>query len=139
MTKTAYLLFLEDYFKEIEELTESSCFFGTTSFISEKTNKKTNIVNHHLNTLFKEGQLIKINTKPVYYLPKQQLIAYLKRNLSKDIYESFEELLLEQSDVFKQLIGSKNSLSHVIKQGKIALSYPPKGMHFLVTGPTGSG
>ncbi|MBO0421231.1 MAG: sigma 54-interacting transcriptional regulator [Vagococcus fluvialis] len=139
MTKTTYLLFLEDYFKEIEELTESSCFFGTTSFISEKTNKKTNIVNHHLNTLFKEGQLIKINTKPVYYLPKQQLIAYLKRNLSKDIYESFEELLLEQSDVFKQLIGSKNSLSHVIKQGKIALSYPPKGMPFLLTGPTGSG
>ena len=139
VNKADYLLFLEKHFNDLVELTEDTCFFATTQFISEETAKKTNIVNHHLNNLFKEGQLIKINTKPVYYLPKKALSLFLNRDLGKSIYDSFDDLLQESTDVFSQLIGSEHSLSHVIKQGKIALSYPPKGMPFLLTGPTGSG
>lgn len=139
VNKNDYLLFLETYFEKIKDLTEENCYFAITQYISKQINKKTNIVNHHLNNLYKEGQLIKINTKPVYYLPKQKLASYLNRELGKTIYESFDELLQETRDVFDQLIGSEHSLNHVIKQGKIALSYPPKGMPFLLTGPTGSG
>nr|WP_242542302.1 sigma 54-interacting transcriptional regulator [Vagococcus sp. DIV0080] len=139
VNKIDYLLFLEKYFEAITELTETSCFFATTQFVSDKTNKKTNIVNHHLNNLFKEDQLIKINSKPVYYLPKKSLETFLARKVEKSVYESFKELTEESRDVFDQLIGSQYSLNHVIKQGKIALSYPPKGMPFLLTGPTGSG
>src|SRR5699024_403432 len=137
MNKAQYLQFLEERFEIVEEVNEKTCFFATTQFISEQTQKKNTSVNHHLNNLFKEGQLVRINTKPVYYLPKRALTTFLNRTLPKDIYESFEELLNEQSSVFDALIGGQYSLSHVINQGKIALSYPPNGMPFLLTGPTG--
>lgn len=139
MNKVNYLLLLEQGFELVDILNEESCDFATTHHISEVTGKKTNIVNHHLNNLFKEGELIKINSKPVYYLPKQLVSDFLNQELSKSVYDSFEELLADKTDVFDQLIGSQSSLNHVIKQGKIALSYPPKGMPFLLTGPTGSG
>lgn len=141
MNKQDYLIYLTDKYQQIDTLDEATCSFATTQSISESVGKKSNVVNHHLNNLFKEKELIKINTKPVYFIPVSILPKLIGSFPEKEMYDSFEELLEEsgESDVLEQLIGSKHSLKTVLKQGKIALSYPPKGMPFLLTGPTGSG
>ncbi len=42
-------------------------------------------------------------------------------------------------EVFETLIGFDGSLQKTVQQAKAAMLYPPKGLHTLITGPTGVG
>ena len=66
MKKEEYLAYLLSKGKKAISLSEEAYQFTTTKEIALATNQKQTVVNHHLNNLFKEEQLIKINTKPVY-------------------------------------------------------------------------
>ena len=45
----------------------------------------------------------------------------------------------EKSEFFDELIGSNGSLKVQINQAKAAITYPPKGLHVLLLGPSGVG
>lgn len=45
----------------------------------------------------------------------------------------------DENDPFCDLIGATGSLKTQINQAKASILYPPKGLHTLITGPSGSG
>lgn len=78
----------------------------------------------YLNELYKENKIEKINGKPVLY---------------KCLAQELETNAAEESAAFDRLIGSEESLKVSIQQAKAAMLYPPRGLHSLVLGKTGTG
>lgn len=126
------------------------------SSLSQKTNIASSNASMILSQLHKEGRLLRIGKRPIYYLALQPLEISLKLRFPSSQYASlaeFEDFLAsaligaaqksaQQSlsgDPFSQLIGACGSLKQQIKQAKSALSYPPAGIHTLLSGPVGAG
>ncbi|ELB7200771.1 sigma 54-interacting transcriptional regulator [Enterobacter hormaechei] len=116
----------------------------TASWLAQRFAMQRNTASHYLNQLVAEGQLIKINTRPVCFLHKgsfeQQFFP-----LSRSEYSSVDELLAEEgdrapaADHFALLIGHDGSLKKPIEQLKTALFYPDGGLPLLITGDSGTG
>ncbi|MSS58181.1 hypothetical protein FYJ51_04595 [Erysipelotrichaceae bacterium Oil+RF-744-GAM-WT-6] len=109
-------------------------------------------VSRELNRLWKNGKLIKIQGKPVYYLDYEELSshypdAFFPTVISKDEQLSDfigkSEKSVKQSNVpldsIDQIIGATGSLSDVILRAKAAVTYPPYGIHCLIYGRPGVG
>lgn len=97
-----------------------------------------------LNQLVKDGKLIKINSRPVYFLPSALICARSGKQSLRFAYspEDFLQLLHEKEggrDPFDEMIGARGSLMHQVEQGKAAMLYPPKGLHTLIIGESGTG
>jgi sigma-54 dependent transcriptional regulator, gfr operon transcriptional activator len=104
---------------------------------------KRNTVSHYLNQLVDEGALLKINTRPVYFIHRA---VFEDRYfiVSRNIFHSFEDLFSlapdeKPKDAFSELIGSEESLKKAINQIKTSVYYPPNGLPILISGPTGVG
>lgn len=131
-------------------LQEKSIFGVDASEIQEKFNIVRNNASTILNDLLKEGKLIKINSRPVTFMPETILN---KLNINKadlennNVFspEDFKKLVQnntkksDTNDPFKVLIGFNNSLVHQIEQAKAAVMYPPHGLHTLILGESGVG
>ncbi|AGK98543.1 sigma 54-interacting transcriptional regulator [Clostridium pasteurianum] len=102
-----------------------------------------------LGELWKSSQLIKINTRPVAFIPTDVIREFKsvpEKNLcncytSDEIKRLVNYIAPQQpsSDPFQYLVGSKDSLSNQINQAKAALIYPPKGLNTLILGESGVG
>lgn len=98
-----------------------------------------------LNSLCKDGKLVKINSRPVTFLDKK-IINELNEKYNvpiKTIY-NFNELREYLSnttikDPFEKLLGYNSSLLSQVRQAKAAIVYPPKGLHTLLLGESGVG
>lgn len=117
--------------------------FYSAQHISDLFKCRRNTASHYLNQLYNEGKLIKINTRPVYFL---HLEIFEKDffPLALREYNSVKELLLEQpvqkqNDLFQDLIGCKGSLNKVIEQIKTSIFYPGNGLPIMLCGSTGVG
>lgn len=125
------------------DLTNVSELF-TAKKLAEIFKVKRNTVSHYLNQLTNEGELVKINSRPVYYFHKGAFERHYYL-LSSNSYRSAEEILKEQplfgkeKDFFSLLIGHDKSLKRVIEQIKMALNYPDNGLPVLITGESGTG
>lgn len=110
----------------------------TAQEIAQKLNLKRNVASHLLNKLYKEGKIIKINTRPVYFLDKE---VYEKK--AKEFKETAKTLdstvKVSSDDPFIKLIGYNGSLKTQVKLCKSAASYPPNGLPILLIGNTGVG
>ena len=82
-------------------------------------------VSRYLNELFKENKIKKMTGKPVLYHCTDE-----DKESNKDGVDS---------NVFTRLIGAEGSLKVMIQQAKAAILYPPRGLHTLVLGRTGTG
>lgn len=112
----------------------------TTQALMKQFNAKNNIINHHLNTLYKEQKIIKINTKPAFYIPTILFKDKFNQNMTPLIFQNWAELQKAcYSDPLNTMIGAHSSLQDAIHQAKIALQYPHNGLPILVTGNTGTG
>ncbi|GGE25907.1 transcriptional antiterminator [Pullulanibacillus camelliae] len=115
---------------------------------------QTNVIAHHfsmertsisriLNDAVKEGLLIKINTRPVYFLHKSTIennFGMIQENEYKNIEELKNSLTRHQTKtVFQEIIGHDKSLKEVIEQMKTAIFYPENGLPIMLIGPTGVG
>lgn len=115
--------------------------------------KNLNIIRNNastiLNDLLKNDKLIKINSRPVTFIPKD-IVKDL--NISKDqqvqnvfSVDEFKKILddittpIGKPDPFTHLVGYKNSLLNQIEQAKTAIMYPPHGLHMLIIGESGVG
>ncbi|CAM3326785.1 sigma 54-interacting transcriptional regulator [Vagococcus fessus] len=140
MKKNDYLDYLINEGRKAEAFTSENYKFATTQTIAAISDQKVTLVNHYLNSLFKEKKLVKINTKPVFYLPVSLLKELFGKYPDRDIFSSFKEVEKEcKSNSLDQLIGAKRSLSEVLRQCKVALKYPTNGLPLLLTGDTGTG
>ncbi|WP_352411083.1 sigma 54-interacting transcriptional regulator [Mixta sp. BE291] len=116
----------------------------TAAWLAQRFAMQRNTASHYLNQLVAQGELIKINGRPVCFLHKasfeQQFFP-----LSRSEYASVGELLAEegesapQADHFALLIGHEGSLKKPIEQLKTALFYPDGGLPLLITGDSGTG
>lgn len=116
----------------------------TASKLAEIFKVKRNTVSQYLNLMTETGELVKINSRPVYYFHKE---AFEKQffTLRTNYYESAKQILSEQplfgkkQDLFSLLIGHDKSLHQVIEQIKAALNYPDGGLPVLINGESGTG
>lgn len=113
--------------------------------IANKLNISRNMASQYLNEYVASEQLIKINTRPVYFFAKKELQQAFPKAITKQEYVSISELREEldvthyHSSIFHSLIGYKGSLSNCITQCKAAITYPNNGLPILLQGPTGTG
>ncbi|WP_300381703.1 sigma 54-interacting transcriptional regulator [Clostridium sp.] len=62
--------------------------------------------------------------------------SFVQRNKDNDLDNN---LIKEESNLFKEVIGYGGSLKVQVEQAKAAVSYPPHGLHVLILGPSGVG
>ncbi len=138
----------------LEALKQDKEEYGiTTEELASTINLNRTYVSHQLNMYNRENKVVKINTRPVFYLDKEGMQDFFGVDLGeKAIYKSFKELnnkiekhkhcesISDQNkNVFGEMIGYNGSLEYQIEQCKAAVKYPPNGLSVLITGPTGSG
>ncbi len=109
-----------------------------------------------LSQLYKEGRLLRVGKRPIYYLALQPLEVSLNLRFPSNQFETlaeFESYLVAilmggqqeevketpTADPFARLIGYAGSLRQQVKQAKSALNYPPAGLPVLISGPVGAG
>lgn len=116
--------------------------FSATA-IADHFEVSRNVVSQYLNELVNEKHLIKINSRPVIFIPRA-LLTNTSEEL-KDTYVSFDALQEDitsqknKSRSFTKLIGHKGSLNYLIDQCKSAVTYPDGGLPTLLLGVTGVG
>jgi sigma-54 dependent transcriptional regulator of gfr operon len=116
----------------------------TASVMSDYFSVKRNTVSHYINQLVEEEKVIKVNTRPVYFLSR----ASFERKffpLPIHHFHSFQEMLefkpetKDEQDIFDRLIGAEGSLKRAIEQIKTSIYYPGSGLPLILVGPTGVG
>lgn len=119
--------------------------FGITAKdIADHFNTYRSTVSTMLNTAVKNGLFIKIETRPVLFVPVDIVKKELHVHLEKSVYtpEEIRNLFFkkeQEADSFSIMIGYDGSQSLQIKQAQSAILYPPKGLHTLITGESGTG
>ncbi len=117
----------------------------TASQIGLALNISRNLASQYLNELAKEGDLIKIISRPVYFLHKVTLESMYGVHLQDNVFPSGEDLKKELArghilgKGFEKVIGRDESLHFSIEQMVSALGYPPMGLPVLISGERGSG
>ncbi|WP_202709549.1 sigma 54-interacting transcriptional regulator [Sporosalibacterium faouarense] len=96
---------------------------STLELSSYLENDRTNI-SRYLNQLHKEEKIEKIEGRPVLFKSKENT----KSNIDN-----------QDNNRLDSLVGSNHSLSIPIQKAKAAILYPPRGLHTLILGETGTG
>lgn len=123
----------------------SKVLVGSAVSIAETLYVSRSLVSLYLNELYKEGLLIKINSRPVYFLDKKTLSKTLKIYIHQSSFDYVEDLLdlidtkLFNKGSFIGAIGHDGSLNYCIHQMQSAVKYPGKGLPILLSGNVGTG
>lgn len=138
-----YSVITKEYLKNRIQKKEN---FGITAKdIADHFNTYRSTVSTILNTAVKSGSFIKIETRPVLFVPVDILKEELDFKPEKSVYttEEIKDLFFrndhDTADSFSIMIGYDGSQSLQIKQAQSAILYPPKGLHTLITGESGTG
>lgn len=114
----------------------------TTLQISEHLHMSRTLVSTYLNDLVKEGKVVKISTRPVYYLDKQTLEHNYHISLQEHDYVSMKEIQdyvhRNLQSNFAKAIGREGTLRLCIHQLCTAVRYP-NGLPILLIGEQGTG
>ncbi|WP_196605007.1 sigma 54-interacting transcriptional regulator [Pectinatus haikarae] len=100
-----------------------------------------------LNSICKDGGLVKINSRPVTFLPHEvtcrmcEKYGIEEKNMYTlaELQEKISDRQMEMEDPFMRLLGCNSSLLYQIRQAKAAIVYPPRGLHTLLLGESGVG
>ncbi len=117
----------------------------TTIEISKQLNISRTLASQYLNKLVKEHLVIKIISRPVYYLSKEILEKNFYVELKTAEYLSIKELIKDLNENkldlkdFMKAIGNEGSLNYIISQIKSALAYPQGGLPIILFGEDGCG
>ncbi|MEH7110719.1 sigma-54-dependent transcriptional regulator, partial [Bacillus sp. JJ1764] len=140
--KEDILLFLDNETSNFNESGTNETFTATK--ISELFNVRRNTVSHYLNQLVDEEKVIKINSRPVYFLSR---LSFEQKffPVSQCIFTSFQDIfsnskeIKPKNDMFDRIIGSDGSLKKAIEQIKASIHYPDNGLPIILCGQTGVG
>ena len=128
----------------IEDIEIKNIYGVKTDSISKILKMARPNVSSILNELVRENLLVKVVTRPVYYIPKEKLEEITGIKVEKRITR--DELLkvirgenrTVNDDIFKSFIGYNGSLKKQVEEAKAAVLYPDNGLHTLIIGPPGS-
>ena len=128
--------------KELSLKLDGEKAYGVTATeISEVLGIQRNLASHILNEINKEGQAIKINKRPVYFINSR---VYEDRKIELKLLAAYfkedrEPNSNQNKDAFKDLIGFNGSLKDIVQQCKSSVAYPPNGLPILLVGNSGVG
>lgn len=109
---------------EILSILESQKVGMTAGDIAEKLAIDRSNASRYLSELHKEKKIKKSDSRPVIYSVSQEEAIHVD----------------DSTEVtFDNLVGSSDSLKVSIQQAKAAILYPPKGLHTIIFGETGTG
>lgn len=117
----------------------------TAMFVAKQLGLMRNNVSADLNALVKEDKLIKITGKPTRFLCKRSLeklfsLPYIPLQTISSVKEIVALSKSKSSDrPFETLIGAHKSLAPVIQLAEAAINYPPRGLHTMILGESGTG
>lgn len=116
----------------------------TTEHIAKTFHVKRNTISHYINQLVNEKKVLKIKTRPVYFLHKgafEEAFFPVTDEEFISIDDLFEKRINREGkkDIFSISIGSDGSLKEAIEKMKTAAHYPPEGLPCMLVGSTGSG
>lgn len=117
----------------------------STNSVSDNTSVSRSLASHHLNELYKEGVLIKVSSRPVFFFHKETLENKFSIFLVKEEYLDINDLLIglnacdSYNKNFNKLIGNEGSLKNVVDKIRSSVMYPPFGLPILITGNSGVG
>lgn len=136
-------------FQYIVTQTESFHFahlnYFTAKTISNKIHISRSLASQYLNDLYKQEHLIKINSRPVYFLHKNTLQKlYNIEKLDNEFYdvEEFKDYLqryAKKQNSYQNIVGKDGSLSSVLRQLQEGFEYPPNGLPAVLYGEKGTG
>ncbi len=137
---------LKEYLSQQTPLFEAEKLsYFTTKHMSKYFNISRSVTSQYLNELYKEGELIKINSRPVYFLDKKAIEKKYGEHIEYDEFLNISDLMktltknkFVQKDFYKA-IGNNGSISYTITQLKTALLYPPQGLPIVLYGEEGVG
>ena len=107
-------------------------------------------VSRYLNALWKNGSLIKVSGRPVFYLDYQTISnaypdvfvpSFVPANYSiKDYFKRDSEYVspFDNNLDLNKMLGADGSLAQIIAKAKAAVSYPPYGLNTLISGNSGT-
>lgn len=116
----------------------------TANKMAELFNVKRNTISQYLNQMVDEEKVIKINTRPVYFLHRG-VFENIFSPIQTCVFDSLESVKTQidsatnNIDIFNQLVGSDGSLKKAIEQIKSSVLYPDGGLPLILCGPTGAG
>ncbi|GEP19314.1 sigma 54-interacting transcriptional regulator [Pediococcus argentinicus] len=129
-----------DFLKSRSESLSATNKLGVSAkAISDELQIQRSTVSLYLNDLVRNGEALKINTRPVYFI---DAAIYEKNksnlpNIQKYLHKAKAKKHI--TDPFHQLVGESDSLKGVVEQMKSAVIYPPNGMPSLLMGDSGVG
>jgi len=98
----------------------------TAGEVAEKLAIDRSNASRYLSELFKEKKIIRSQGRPVIYA-------------ISDLTESAIHVDDSSKVSFETLVGANDSLKVSIQQAKAAILYPPRGLHTIIFGKTGTG
>ena len=90
-----------------------------------------NLASQYLNELAAQGLVVKVVTRPVYFIHRRTAERKYGCKLPQESFKSVEELVdtlegrAEEKPDFGKAVGSEASLNYCIEQCKAAMQYPP--------------
>lgn len=117
----------------------------TATAISEELSISRSLASHYLNELVEQGVLLKILSRPVFFLHTQTLeenygvVIDEPDFLSLDAFQDFLHHATGAQSSFAKLVGYDTSLAAMINQSTSALLYPPCGLPMILYGEHGTG
>lgn len=116
----------------------------TTNAAADEIKISRNMASSYLNDMVKEGILVKIGGRPVYFLHKKTLERKYRLQLEVNEFDYPEDLweVLEKGEKKNAehvFIGSSMTLNYCLSQCKSAVKYPGNGVPVLIWGEAGTG
>ncbi|MBS4535585.1 sigma 54-interacting transcriptional regulator [Clostridium sp. D2Q-14] len=141
MLKDKLLLYLKEKTLNFKFSEPSKEF--TAMFMAGVFEVKRNTISHNLNQLVKDKRVIKINTRPVYFLSKEgfeEEFFSVENCVFKDLDElkRYGERYESKLGILENIIGAYGSLKKAIEQIKSSVFYP-EGLPLILCGSTGVG
>lgn len=102
------------------------------------------LASQYLNELWREGQLIKIQSHPTYFGFKKSFENYFRKQIDENLFDSIEDFkeYIEfdaRDDSIHSIFGYNSGLNGVIDKIISGLKYPHGGLPVLIEGEMGTG
>lgn len=136
--------FLEN--QDLETFIQNQDIFGVSAKeIADHFNQYRSNVSSILNLAVKQQKLIKIESRPVLFLPVNMIKEISNLEVTQFTYSvhEFKQVFYgtkqNLDEPFKFLVGYNGSQATQVQQAQSAILYPPNGLHTLITGESGTG
>lgn len=141
-TKSIILNYMNDLTQNFD-FTQVNHF--TASSIAKEMHISRSLASQYLNELVKEKLVIKVNSRPVYFLHRQKMEELFHLVFQNEDFYDLEEVKQYINDHsvgdgdYSQIVGYDKSLAEAIKQLREAFEYPPSGLPIVLYGAKGTG